>query len=103
VIERPLEAEQSVKAVSDAAEKSAAKPAGKGKLSFKEQKELSDLPARIATLENSIAGLQARLADPAIYQDGGDEARKVQAQLEADETGLLEALERWEVLESKNV
>jgi hypothetical protein len=27
----------------------------------------------------------------------------VQAQLEADEAGLLEALERWEVLESKNV
>ena len=103
VIEKPLAAEQSVQAVSDSAAKAAAKPAGKGKLSFKEQKELEVLPGRIAALEVSIAGLQSKLADPAIYQTGGDESRKVQAQLEADEAELLESLERWEVLESKNV
>ncbi|HEY1181051.1 MAG TPA: ABC transporter ATP-binding protein, partial [Rhodocyclaceae bacterium] len=99
VIEKPLEAEHSVKAVSDAA----AKPASKSRLSFKEQKELNELPVRIATLEASIAAGQARLADPAIYQSGGDEARNVQAQLEADEAGLLEALERWELLEARNL
>ncbi|MDE2599373.1 MAG: ATP-binding cassette domain-containing protein [Rhodocyclaceae bacterium] len=101
-IEKPLAAEQPAKSVSDAAAKAAAKP-GKSKLSFKEQKELNDLPARIATLESSVAALQGRLADPALYQSGGDEARKVQAQLEADEAGLLEALERWEVLEARNL
>src|SRR5690606_36870984 len=68
VIEKPLAAEQSVKAVSDAAAKAADK-SGKGKLSFKEQKELTELAGRIAALEASIAALQARLADPAIYQD----------------------------------
>ncbi|MBX9848412.1 MAG: ATP-binding cassette domain-containing protein [Rhodocyclaceae bacterium] len=100
-IEKPLAAEQSVKAVSDAAAKPAAKQ-GKSKLSFKEQKELSELPEKIAGLETSIAGYQTKLADPAIYQSGG-EATKIQGLLEGAEAELLEALERWEVLEARNV
>jgi ABC transport system ATP-binding/permease protein len=76
---------------------------GKSRLNYKEQRELQGLPDRIAALEASITAAQARLADPAVYQSGGDEARKIQAQLEAGEAELLEALERWEVLESKNV
>lgn len=100
-IEKPLAAEQSVKAVSDAAAKTADKQ-GKSKLSFKEQKELSELPEKIAGLETTIAGYQAKLADPAIYQSGGD-ATKVQGLLEGAEADLLEALERWETLEARNV
>ncbi len=100
-IEKPLAAEQSVKAVSDAAAKPVAKPS-KNKLSFKEQKELSELPERIAGLETTIAGYQGQLADPSIYQSGG-EATKIQGLLEGAEAELLEALERWEALEARNV
>lgn len=101
-VEKPLAAELSVKAVSDAAVKAAAKPGKSSKLSFKEQKELTELPEKIAALETAIAGYQARLADPAIYQSGGD-ATKVQGLLEGAEAELLEALERWEALEARNV
>jgi ATP-binding cassette subfamily F protein uup len=44
--------------------------AGAGKkLSFKEQRELEQLPARIAALEAEQGVLHARLADPAFYQE----------------------------------
>ncbi|HTJ96337.1 MAG TPA: ATP-binding cassette domain-containing protein [Rhodocyclaceae bacterium] len=99
-IEKPLAAEQSVKAVSDSAAK-AAKPA-KSKLSFKEQKELAELPEKIAALEATIAALQAKLADPATYQAGNDEAAKIQIQLDKDEATMLDVLARWEELEAKS-
>lgn len=78
-----------------------AAPKKANKLSYKEQKELEGLPDKIASLESSIAAAQAKLADPATYQGSGEEARVLQAQLDADEAALLEAMERWEVLESR--
>jgi len=81
----------------------ASAPEKKSRLSYKEQKELESLPDRIAALEANINAAQAGLADGSIYQNGGETARKLQAQLEADEAELLEALERWEMLEARNV
>jgi ATP-binding cassette subfamily F protein uup len=77
------------------------KPASKAKLSYKEARELQDLPSRIEELEAEQAGLAARLADPALYQASPQDAAALHARSEAIEGELLNALTRWEALEAK--
>ena len=79
----------------------AAKPvvkAAKAKLSYKEQRELDGLPARIEALEAEQAQLTTQLADPAIYAGAAPRAPALQARNAALEDELLQAMERWEVL-----
>ncbi len=80
-----------------AAPKAPAKP----KLSFKEQRELEALPARIEALEKEQTALQATLASPELYTQERQRVPQLQARNEAIETELLAALERWEVLASR--
>lgn len=70
------------------------------KLSYKEQRELEALPARIDALERERDELQARLADPAAYANG-DEARNLSLRLKTLETELEAAFARWEQLEAQ--
>ncbi|WP_295403475.1 ATP-binding cassette domain-containing protein [uncultured Thiocystis sp.] len=80
----------------------AAKPKrGADKLSFKETRELAELPARIESLEQEQADLHACLADPALYQADGGEVAKVKARLEVVDATLEDAYARWEVLEGR--
>ena len=70
------------------------------KRSFKESRELEELPLRIETLENEQAELHQRLADPGFYQQGrNDTITGVQERLAAIETALATAYERWQELE----
>ena len=71
------------------------------KLSYKEQRELDALPARIEAMEAEQKALSALLADAAIY--ASDPTRAAQAQIRHAEldTELLDALERWEALGAK--
>jgi ATP-binding cassette subfamily F protein uup len=73
------------------------------KLTFKEQRELEVLPARIEELEAEHGDLYRRLSDPAIYQQGGDEVVKATARLEELERELAATYARWEALEAKAV
>lgn len=69
------------------------------KLSFKEQRELEQLPALIAALENEQAEISVRLADAELYRNQPDQAQKLnQRYAEIDEL-LMAALERWEAME----
>ena len=70
----------------------------KAKLSYKEQRELDGLPARIEALEAEQAQLTTQLADPAIYAGAAPRAPALQARNAALEDELLQAMERWEVL-----
>jgi len=79
----------------------AAKPAAKGKLSYKDARELETLPALIQQLETEQVEIAARLADPALYQTDPRGAAKLQARSEAIDVELLDALARWEALEAK--
>ncbi|SMC28207.1 ATP-binding cassette, subfamily F, uup [Andreprevotia lacus DSM 23236] len=85
----------------------AAKPAAERtrnrdvKLSFKEQRELEQLPQEIAALEAEQADLQQALLDPELYRQTPAKAGEMQARIEAIELALLEKLERWEALEAK--
>ena len=70
----------------------------KKKLSYKDQRELDALPARIEALEAEQAGLRAALADGTLYQADLPRAVALQARDTAIEDELLAALERWEML-----
>ena len=79
-----------------------ARTAERKKLSFKEQRELEQLPDRIAALEAEQGALQNRLADPAFYQGPPDAVRDLQARLAALDAEIDAALVRWESLEAKS-
>jgi ATP-binding cassette subfamily F protein uup len=68
------------------------------KLSYKEQRELEALPARIAALESEQARLRQSLSDPDIYVRDPIGAARMHERDAAIEDELLEALERWEAL-----
>ena len=72
------------------------------KLSFKESRELAELPARIESLEQEQSDLHARLADPALYQGDGAEVAAVKTRLADLETELAAAYVRWEALEARS-
>jgi len=71
------------------------------KLSYKEQRELDGLPARIEALELEQKELAALLGSADFYAD--DPARVEQAQMRVAQIDdeLTEALERWELLGSR--
>jgi ATP-binding cassette subfamily F protein uup len=70
----------------------------KTKLSYKEQRELDGLPARIEALEAEQATIAATLAGTDVYTKEPQRVAVLQARHEAIETELLQALERWETL-----
>ncbi|MBK9361365.1 MAG: ATP-binding cassette domain-containing protein [Rubrivivax sp.] len=71
------------------------------KLSYKEQRELDALPARIEALEAEQATLNQRLADPALYAREPERAAELHARHAAIDEELMAALERWEALASR--
>jgi ATP-binding cassette subfamily F protein uup len=77
-------------------------PRPKAKLSFKEARELEALPDRIAALEAEQAGLNARLADPALYRGASEGVRTLREQLAALDEEIAQAMLRWEELESRS-
>jgi len=79
----------------------AAAPALRGKLSYKEQRELGGLPERIARLEAEQKVLGTQLADPLTYRDAGADLKALNERFAAIEAELLECLERWEALEAR--
>lgn len=72
---------------------------GSRKLSYKEVRELAELPDRIAALENEQKAIGQRLEDPALYQSQPQEAQKISQRLSQIDDELMELLERWESLE----
>ncbi|MBX3586029.1 MAG: ATP-binding cassette domain-containing protein [Ramlibacter sp.] len=72
----------------------------KKKLSYKEQRELETLPARIEALEGEQKAAQAALADGSLYASEPDRAAQLAARSAQIDDELLAALERWEQLGS---
>ncbi|MYN07443.1 ATP-binding cassette domain-containing protein [Pseudoduganella aquatica] len=79
----------------------AAPAAAKKKLSYKEQRELDELPKQIAALEDEQTALNLQLSDPDFYKKNAAEAKRVNARIEQIEGELLEALEKWEAIEAR--
>ena len=71
------------------------------KLSFKEQRELEDLPKRIEALEREQSDIAAQLADGTLFRNDAKRAKQLQTRNEEIETEVLVAMARWEELEGQ--
>jgi len=71
------------------------------KLSFKEQRELEELPDRIDELETEQKELGEALSSGELYKQEPQRVAQVQARYAAIEEELLVLLERWEALSSR--
>ncbi len=81
-------------------QKAAAVPAPKRarRLSYKEQREFDTMEATIEAEESKKAALEARLADPSIFNRAG-EVEKLSGELELVITGIDRLYARWEELQ----
>jgi len=75
-------------------------PGKQRKLTFKEQKELEELPKRIEELEAELQKLHATMADPNFYRESGSKVAGTTTRLENVEKELAIVYKRWEELEA---
>ncbi len=95
----------------EAARAIAAKPAvvpeakpkkSSAKLTFKEQRELEQIPDLIAASEQSQAELHGQMSSPEFFKQSPEAIKQVTQQLTDLEEKLTELYQRWEELESKS-
>lgn len=65
-----------------------------------EEKELKELPDKIATLEQRLEALAEQLADPELYEEGPEKAQEIEALVETTEAEMEQLFARWETLEA---
>ena len=80
---------------------SAPAAAPKKKLSYNEQRELEELPALISKLEAEQAAISAQLADAHLYKQKPEEVKRLNDRFAELDGLLLDALEKWEVIEAR--
>ena len=91
----------------NAAPKPAPPPARQGdgarpaKLSYREQRELDELPARIERLEDERRTLDSAMASPDFYKEAADTIKAAVARREAIEDELTALYARWDALDSR--
>jgi ATP-binding cassette subfamily F protein uup len=76
------------------------KPKISTKLSYKQQKELADLPAHIEALEAKQAELQHLLANPEFYQNNVSKIANTTEDLKNITQALEQAYQRWQELDN---
>jgi ATP-binding cassette subfamily F protein uup len=93
------------RAATPASQDKSSRPAGADapsrKPSYKEQRELEELPSRIEALEAEQQQLQDAVASADFYKRAADEIHRSLARLEELETLLLAAYARWDALDSR--
>jgi ATP-binding cassette subfamily F protein uup len=77
------------------------KPKTSSKRSFKEQKELDEMPKRIEVLEREQEDITAALGSGTLFRDNPSHAKQLQQRADEIEQELLKLMARWEVLESR--
>ncbi|MFV3129226.1 ABC-F family ATP-binding cassette domain-containing protein [Niveispirillum sp. KHB5.9] len=92
------EAKTAAKAAAPVA--AAAAPKAKKKLSFKENRELEELPGKMEALEKKIAQLNAKMGDAAFYTKDPKGFAKATEDLSKAQADLSAAEERWLELEA---
>jgi ATP-binding cassette subfamily F protein uup len=70
------------------------------KLSYKDQRELDDLPKQIEALDAEQVQLQDAIGDPGFYQQDKEKVAATLARLEAVGEALEVCYGRWEELDS---
>ena len=84
--------------VADSAPAPKVRPDGSRKLSYKEARELAELPTKITALEDEQRTISQRLEDPELYRVHSQVAQELSNRLAAIDDELLQLLERWEEL-----
>jgi ATP-binding cassette subfamily F protein uup len=79
-----------------------ASPPARKKLSFKEQRELDELPQRIEKLEAEQAALQVRIASPDFYKEPADVITRALARVDELKELLHDAYARWDSLDARS-
>ena len=72
------------------------------KLSFKEKRELEQLPAQIEKMEADVAGLHEEMADASFYRRPAQEIAMTQKSLQELEDRMAIAYARWQDLEKNS-
>jgi ATP-binding cassette subfamily F protein uup len=80
--------------------KSAQASAGKTKLSYKDQRELSNLPGKIEKLEIRQTQLVEQLSEPGLYQSDHEKFELITRELKKIQAELEVAFARWDKLEA---
>jgi ABC transport system ATP-binding/permease protein len=70
-------------------------------LTYKEQQELAEFPAKIEGLEAEQVDIGNQLADGEIYKNAPEHVKILQARLQEIEHLLENYLARWEALDAK--
>jgi ATP-binding cassette subfamily F protein uup len=68
-------------------------------LSYKDQRELTELPQKIESLETNIKDISLKMSAPEFYQSERTLIEKTEQQLAAYQTELSDYYQRWELLE----
>ena len=71
------------------------------KLSYREQRELQDLPGKIDKLEQELTLLESTIATPGFYSRANDEVQETLRLLGEKQSLIDIAIERWSELEDK--
>ena len=101
--QRPIQPPNTPKSEkNNASTASAPKSAKKTKLSYKDQRELEQLPTQIAELEAEQKRLEQQLADGSWFVQDAAAATLGSQRLAEIEEQLLEKLERWTLLEAQS-
>ena len=77
------------------------KPKPKAKLSYKEERELEQIPQQIEELEQEQTELQSAMSDPDFFKQSSDVITDASNRLQTIQSELERLLERWEELESR--
>ena len=87
---------------SEPAERRPAVRAAPKKLSYREQRELDELPARIEALEAEQRALGATIADPGFYRQPAATITAALDRTQAIERELADLYARWDALDSRS-
>jgi ABC transport system ATP-binding/permease protein len=100
---RPAAVAGAAPAAAAPAAATAARPAGRttSKLSFRESRELAQLPLEIEALEQEHAAILERMSGPDYHRQGGERMRADRLRIAAIAERLPAAYERWAELEAR--
>jgi ABC transport system ATP-binding/permease protein len=71
------------------------------KLSYREQRELDELPARIDALETEKQRLEADVAAPGFYTEAAETIHETLARLDTIQQSILDGYARWDELDGR--
>ncbi len=96
--QQAIKSQQAVK--SQTAKQQKSKPVREKKLTYKENKELEQLPELIDELESKQSALNEQINQPDFYKQAKDQVENVLAQLQQVTQQLEQAYQRWEELDA---